>query len=902
MKPVSGKNGFAIVSVLLVVAVLTIMVVAFMQSMRIDRLTALAYLNKTKAEMAAEAGIQNAISALMDATQGDRAYVVAVELPDPDTSAILVIRKAVTAADGTITLEDHALMSGTRDADTGNLRTIEQLNTARVEVGESLNLNGPEGWIRDFSANADANVNFYRAPMEDLSDGNGDVSSRYAFQILDEQARLNPRLHRGEVRQWGASTAEIPLSLGVIPETAEPLLTAAELATLGSILPLIPTPGSMGQAFSTTQRFAERKHLFGLYTQPNEDVIPHGYADAGLPKYNINDLAVNPVHGATATLRAEKIATLIDRNLPQFKNRDPSFATAGVPNEAIKYVNRLAASIVDYIDSDDLVTSVNGSEPAGKELAPLVVGAAENFQWLSKGNAANNFTSSFQSRYYLQLWNPYTQNVTGSVRLEILERPPLKIGSAIERNLSDYNQTVNNVTLRPNEFVVVEFSAANESNYISIVDPESSSANRPRWEQTSSTNILRAPHPYFKMYWNGQLADMNRRPPEIANVGSYPSTSGLPKGVVSTTPSNMNSISIVRNRWSVHFIQKPAISGQGNRRVPEPRINYLSNFDWTEWVNTSYANGRWGGSQDHSSTTQDFITLMALRDPIPRNPNLGASSSNISQTPSQIAAGSGYSETVHGRNAPFYIRNAEMESIGELGHIFDPSQAADNGESSPTSISAGPFSSGGGRTLRIGQPEFQFEDPVNWNVEGRRAIQLIDLFTTRTADAVTGYPQQTGLININTAEREVLMALFQNIEVSSDAGVTAGRINAAKAAVLADAIIDNRPYYRLSDLHNALETFVRSDTYEPKLGAGPNADPALVMDRAREELFTKMISLVTVQSRTFRIYSAGVAVDGGPSKRVRARAFSEAVVELIPTVAADGSLTFTPRILNQRIL
>ncbi|MGF1679018.1 MAG: hypothetical protein ACFCUX_07470, partial [Candidatus Methylacidiphilales bacterium] len=707
MKPVSGKNGFAIVSVLLVVAVLTIMVVAFMQSMRIDRLTALAYLNKTKAEMAAEAGIQNAISALMDATQGDRAYVVAVELPDPDTSAILVIRKAVTAADGTITLEDHALMSGTRDADTGNLRTIEQLNTARVEVGESLNLNGPEGWIRDFSANADANVNFYRAPMEDLSDGNGDVSSRYAFQILDEQARLNPRLHRGEVRQWGASTAEIPLSLGVIPETAEPLLTAAELATLGSILPLIPTPGSMGQAFSTTQRFAERKHLFGLYTQPNEDVIPHGYADAGLPKYNINDLAVNPVHGATATLRAEKIATLIDRNLPQFKNRDPSLASSSEPIR-IRYLNRLTASIVDYIDPDNAITHVNDGEPAGRDAFPLVTAMAEQFRWTSEigPDVDGNYSATIQNRVYAQIWNPYTTQVSGSVQMVLKNRSMVEYGTGIVTPFSDYNPPAQNVTVRPNEFVVVEFPTESQVFY-SPTGPNLSGLNRPSWKNSPAGTMENPKHVMFELYWNGQRVDMSRNDP-------------VSPGMISAG-MNRNSKTLALNALHYQSSFIPTFTGSAPYRfVGDPRANYLTNYVWGSSISgdATYASGtRWKGrQQDTSPRYQDFIVRWNLRDYVRANPVLGTTPGNLGTTPNSVTSPYSSSEAA---NAPFYIRNADMESIGELGHIFDPAQADDNGGGPSGGNPASVFVAGGGRTLRIGQPEFPY-----WNNEGTLAMRL----------------------------------------------------------------------------------------------------------------------------------------------------------------------------------
>jgi len=87
------------------------------------------------------------------------------------------------------------------------------------------------------------------------------------------------------------------------------------------------------------------------------------------------------------------------------------------------------------------------------------------------------------------------------------------------------------------------------------------------------------------------------------------------------------------------------------------------------------------------------------------------------------------------------IRKGPMNAIGELGNIYDPVQADDAGEA-PKAGGKGRenvFCCGGGRTLRFGQPEFHAANPKSdWDVPGKRALDLIDLFTVKDAGRLPG--------------------------------------------------------------------------------------------------------------------------------------------------------------------
>ena len=214
-----------------------------------------------------------------------------------------------------------------------------------------------------------------------------------------------------------------------------------------------------------------------------------------------------------------------------------------------------------------------------------------------------------------------------------------------------------------------------------------------------------------------------------------------------------------------------------------------------------------------------------------------------------------------------------MNAIGELGNIYDPAQADDAGES-PKAGGKGResvFCSGGGRTLRFGQPEFHSANPkYDWDVPGKRALDLIDLFTVKDTGrqpAATMIGTNVGIpgrINVNTASHEVLTALFSGVLVTSDKRFTNSMLSATAMDHLASVIEEHRPFNRLSDLGFLTTNLVNADSYLPTLSRNaPGSSPpaADVFDRAKEEAFAKIIGHCSVQSRSFRIVAVGQALD-----------------------------------------
>ena len=84
---------------------------------------------------------------------------------------------------------------------------------------------------------------------------------------------------------------------------------------------------------------------------------------------------------------------------------------------------------------------------------------------------------------------------------------------------------------------------------------------------------------------------------------------------------------------------------------------------------------------------------------------------------------------------------------------------------------------------------------------------------------------------------------------------------------------------------------MNADSYLPRLSEniiGSTPPVANVFDRAREEAFGRIIGHCAVQSRTFRIYVIGEALDR--SGRTSARSLLEGIIRIAP----DASGTLVP--------
>jgi hypothetical protein len=424
---------------------------------------------------------------------------------------------------------------------------------------------------------------------------------------------------------------------------------------------------------------------------------------------------------------------------------------------------------------------------------------------------------------------------------------------------------------------------------------------------TSSALEIRAPitkadelgspeHSRFQVFWNDKKYDQTAS----FNSKLFPKTSGLSKSdpLILTPRSDSTN-----PEWSCNLIQTTK-SGAGTYRfVADPRQNQISNYTWRVLAYTN-PNLRWNGKStlgEGSPVTQNFEETWINRDAM-RGLRDGNSPAGAASDPTTAA--SDYDEPSDSLNAPFYIKNNKMSSVAELGHIFDPAHLDDNGKNDKTTAPPeSHYGFGGGRTLRIGQQEFNY---LTYNASGQRAIGLLDLFT---ANSSSNESRPAG-INLNTAPIEVLTNFFYNIAQVSDEGQDDSgnpyALSLDGSKNIAEKIRDIRPYYSASDMWRFMESFTEGPNFNgtfPEISPTlpPDTPPTLdTLDRGREEIFRRAYNYMETKSAAFRFYGIGRALNKNGT--IASQVVLEAQVELRADKDADGKPILRPVVVWKKNL
>lgn len=838
-----SSNGSALLISLLFLAILSIFIALSLEKILSEKRDLSSLTASYQAMLAAESGLAAAKSQLTLATRNSSSFLVGETAQDH----ILLLGATNLTTQGQLL----PLVSGDLDLllefpDIPQENIEQYLEHAR-DHHKGIDLNKKNHLI--------AETGSYWAPWVNITNSSGIATTRYAYRFFDEQARINPLLHQGKPRtdpeNWNQGPSTIPLVL-----EDDFLFSEQEASHLLCMTNQNLLENGLSRAFQNSSDFERKKNLLTRSETPLVEFIPFSLPDGGKLKYDLNDLSTNTVYGFTKSERALHLANIIDHNLPHFKERDPSLIHCSQADQQ-RYLNRLAACIVDYINPPSPLTLVNGGEPAGAILAPLATQIAERLRLQSR----NTNSVTIESQYFVQVWNPYTKSIPAgsTVSFSIKNRPLLHFGTAEPTSFENYFQTSVTPLIRPNESVVLAFPTVSQT----WNSPTSVLASHPPyWLRGPQGNANPKRHQTFELFFNNQLIEMSRNAPVAP---------GLTEGGLEHEEGSLSNFS---NYWHCNFIPTEQDEKGHLRFVGDPHDNYLSNYLWKSYSGEkSYlAETRWQGVMSDASLERQFNLQHAwhARDFIPINPPAGNHPTSSTVTPDQIPSSYQEQDALH---APLVMRHGAMNSIVELGNIHDPSQADDLGlapEAASSEHQTSIYASGGGRTLRIGQPEFSY-----WDTPGKRAIELLDLFTVAPR-------LKKGLININTASHQILTALFYGITPTSDRRFLHSTIRLQSAEHLATLIEEHRPYEKISDLKILTPLLANAETYSPPLGNNTlleNIPLATVFDRAREEGFAKMVSLCSVHSRTFRIFVLGEALDSHGN--CKASSTVEAVIELM---------------------
>ena len=357
----------------------------------------------------------------------------------------------------------------------------------------------------------------------------------------------------------------------------------------------------------------------------------------------------------------------------------------------------------------------------------------------------------------------------------------------------------------------------------------------------------------FVLYWNAPGSNTNQSIADSANSGLQRNQDLVGMQLNQYTPPARPDPT--KNVWRGNPIPpNDNTSGQ----FGDPRASwYVSD----PWPTADYASSYWGGPNPN-------IIPSNWPDSGHRFSYTGLQPTGKGQYPTDIMAG-----TIPTPDPTKTISllststSGNLTSITELGNVWDPAQMTytvtnPGGPLPDIPTSASSNSRGaGGHTLAIGRPEFS-----KFDQNGMRAWQLLDVFSAKTAN--TNFTNTAGLVNINTASRDVLRSLAVGILENRDPAIQPPSLLnnlypptvSSQADKFADAVINSRPL-----LSTAALSAIKDSQGQPFFG-NPNqynnqTVPTEWNDPGREELFAKIYNLATTRSRNFRVFVTGQALD-----------------------------------------
>jgi len=387
---------------------------------------------------------------------------------------------------------------------------------------------------------------------------------------------------------------------------------------------------------------------------------------------------------------------------------------------------------------------------------------------------------------------------------------------------------------------------------------------------------------YYVLYWNAGGSVTNQHIADSANGGlqrNQDLTGMRQNYYTSPAPPDPN-----KNVWRGNPIPpNDNTSGQ----FGDPRASWYITAPWptADYVTGSY----WGGPNPNVVPLNwpDSGHAFGYTGVQPTGPGQYPTDIMASPTPSP--------DPTKGISLLSTSNTGFLTSIAELGNVWDPAQLTysvtyqdpeQRIPDIPNNANRSP-SGGGGHTLAIGRPEFSMFDQ-----NGMRAWQLLDVFSTATGNS-NNVTKTAGLVNINTASRDVLRSLaagiLQNRDLAlqpsslqnnlypptTDSSGTSTTTSVQQADRFADAVINSRPLLSTAALSAMRDCgqnipcpggqlprpfFGNPNQYEGDYNTN-NTPPTEWNDPGREELFAKIYNLAATRSRNFRVFVTGQSLD-----------------------------------------
>lgn len=856
------EHGVALVVTMIVMAVLAVVAVAFMQSATSDRAASNSLVGNYQAMLAAEAGSECAaklIANLLAQGDGTDAGAPGVDRKGYDDSVtawqniggdktneatVLYIRakgndtsQGALPGDFNVRILARPLVSGLPTVPAENIGLALPFNTDDEQLmTEMVNLNAtnrfyPDPWIGYRSTtNEGAPVTaarwIYIGRHVGPTNSTNPPIARYAYWIEDESFKLNLNIatngQRNDTLGTGPRQLTMDGTLGVSGMLSEYQGRTGTLLDDRNKLGSSGFPDSGTAAFSLGLKGTMDLAEFRFLTTVQSAGL--NLSRGGFKRFNINSVT-NGLAGISQSDDAERIRTNLSRviaaitnsnSVPNFGQRfyrkspgsDVNSTNVVTPQHADIYLQKIAANMLDYADSDNQPTIVNNDptftlrtgRPTNAVYAvgnntdgPNSIAAmgVENLPRLQEYamharlrsmrhdpadedsfgfNSTNDIPNPASAEYeiwidhYFEFWNPGTRDITLTNAFLQIDKVPAFTGVAAGDALSKERSITNvpfTATFPAGQVTVVTTAPLLEANplllgtsvvYLSVPD-----ADRKFTGTTTATTNLSKP---FSGYDTAFMVQMSPGP-QTKGALFLGNDSGLLESFVGLPINARQSESVIGLELCVSNseIQSGLSSLAAGNDLNARGGSLRGNLIYDESGNVSIPPP---GTSSAEGDPRSLNEQLELR-------NFATSSDDVDQTrfyvaitgardlPDYSTLGKPNANFVNSSiwvdvsslnagavNAPLVVRNTGLQSSGELGHITDPARVRGTNGPSPDVV----YARGGGRTLRVGQSEWPSLYDGNQTNPSRTwtSWRLADIFGVSNALSVPGLINPNGVL------------------------------------------------------------------------------------------------------------------------------------------------------------
>ena len=469
-----APDGFTLPTILVVVGALMILSIGILLIVSVERSTSSSFMDQTKADLAAQAGLEAVKGILQgEAANDDYLIIQATSRRDPETTPIkepppyLYIARGKGGGDR-VSFRYLPLFSSETAPTLGNEGVPLTAPNPHSIIGTNPKLFSALPWQDQVGAS-----------WINILNENHQTVSRYAYWVEDLQSRIDARTagnteDNGTHKRYGwtrediSSFAKFPAP-GLNPKEskpdnnghdAEPPLNAVALYAIdpsagtrdeskldnaiieGRQLLVSPdsilavagikpplTRGVDGHLTDPKSRAVEENLTAMIQPYDEQPLVPFARdidPDAvGKPKLNLNALLVKPPAEAV-----NEMAAWIGAALPKFEAR------RGIGAFPQDYLKTIAANVIDYADSDREATvspvPLTSESYRGLDAYPVISETILHTKYLGIKNFKGRKVLLWQMILFVELWNHSNQQVSGTATVSYENKlRPSAIGAGV---------------------------------------------------------------------------------------------------------------------------------------------------------------------------------------------------------------------------------------------------------------------------------------------------------------------------------------------------------------------------------------------------------------------------------------------------------------------------------------